>query len=98
MIFTYLPTFEIQKKRHWCLIQTSGFLFNLFIYVLFLFFKYYFSPENQEIGTFRFLGVFKLGNRDSPGKKRDGWQVWIYRKKLYPLMVHPLTASSQVVS
>ena len=69
-IFPYLPTFEIQKKGHWYLTQTVGFLF---IYFLFSFLKYYFSP-------------FKLGNRDSPGKNetvpvktrqsREKWDSW----------------------
>ena len=69
MPYTYLPTFEIRKKGHWC---SFIFIFNI------IFFLNYFSPENWDSGTSRFLGIFKLGNWDSPGKKLDNWQVCIY--------------------
>ena len=70
-LFAYLPISEIRKKGHWCLTQTAVFKIYLF-YFLNLFIIYYFSPENLEIGTSRFLGVFKLGNQDT------GRYVFIY--------------------
>ena len=85
----YLATFEIRKKGHWCLIQTAGFYLYIYLFCIYVFFKYYFSPEDQEIGSSRFLGVFKLGNRDSP---RKNWTVGRYGiaepKKCDALGVH----------
>ena len=61
-----------------------GFVFSFIYLFLFFIFYYYLSPEKWEIGTSQFLGVFKLGNRDSPGKNGTGmwfvlWFMFIFK-------------------